>query len=91
MIYSTTLKVFISFSFSIFIEKVKLINKYKIVFDKTEQSSKSTFYLTFIDLTTDELWKKMSGLRTYYGKGPGKERASKVSGNGAFFLKYKHF
>lgn len=36
----------------------------------------------FLDLTSEELQKKMSALRTYYGKEIGKERGSKTSGKG---------
>ena len=36
----------------------------------------------FLDLTSEELQKKMSALRTYCGKEIGKERGSKTSGKG---------
>lgn len=36
----------------------------------------------FLGLTSEELLKKMSALRTYYGKEIGKERSSRTSGKG---------
>ena len=38
--------------------------------------------LFLLGLTSEELQKKLSALRTYYGKEIGKERSSKISGKG---------
>lgn len=51
-------------------------------------------YSYFTGLTSDELQKKMSSLRTYYGKEIGKERNSKMSGAGTkdvYLSKWPYF